>query len=66
MCREPQEKEEEEELVPVENLGEKRNKAETKEEKRLRKQQVKEMKNAKRQQKKMLKTAFATLRQGQK
>lgn len=53
-------------MVPVENLGEKRNKRETKEEKRLRKQQVKEMKNAKRQQKKMLKTAFAAMRQGQK
>lgn len=64
--RKPQEEEEEEYLVPVENLGEKRNKGETKEEKRLRKQQVKEMKNAKRQQKKMLKTAFAAMRQGQK
>ena len=66
ICRKPQEEEEEENLVPVENLGEKRNKGETKEEKRLRKQQVKEMKNAKRQQKKMLKTAFAAMRQGQK
>ena len=37
--------EEEGELAPVENLGEKRNKRETKEEKRLRKQQVKEMKS---------------------
>ena len=36
---------EEEEMAPVENLGEKRNKRETKEEKKLRKQQVKEMKS---------------------
>ena len=39
------EKEEEGEMAPVENLGEKRNKRETKEEKKLRKQQVKEMKS---------------------
>lgn len=37
--------EEEGEMAPVENLGEKRNKRETKEEKKLRKQQVKEMKS---------------------
>ena len=37
--------EDEGEMAPVENLGEKRNKWETKEEKKLRKQQVKEMKN---------------------
>ena len=32
-------------MEEVENLGERRNKSETKEEKRLRKQQAKEMKN---------------------
>ncbi|KAK8823817.1 hypothetical protein WA538_001108, partial [Blastocystis sp. DL] len=55
---EEEEEEEEGEMAPVENLGEKRNKRETKEEKKLRKQQVKEMKSARRQQKKMLKEAF--------
>ena len=37
--------EEEGEMAPVEKLGEKRNKRETKEEKKLRKQQVNEMKS---------------------
>ena len=55
-------------MVEVENSGEKRNKKETAEEKRLRKQKVKEMKSVcgcldfvkqmKRQQKKQLKEAF--------
>lgn len=42
---EGEEEEEEEEMEPVENLGAKRNKNETAEEKRLRKQKVKEAKS---------------------
>ena len=42
---EEEQEEEEEEMEPVENLGAKRNKNETAEEKRLRKQKVKEAKS---------------------
>ena len=42
---ESEEDDEEKELEPVENLGAKRDKNETAEEKRLRKQRVKEMKS---------------------
>ncbi|KAK8817827.1 hypothetical protein WA577_003868 [Blastocystis sp. JDR] len=54
----PKEEEEDVEMEPVCNSGERRNKKETAEEKRLRKQRVKEEKSAKRQQKKALKEAF--------